>query len=115
VFTIVNQVFVILQHVPPLCDYKVWIDTVRGPEAIKYLCSMARLNMTEEEFHACRMEHRRATYFAMRCEMDREEYKEKRDEERARKRERARRAKEAFTRGGHKALKKGKWPHLTQD
>jgi hypothetical protein len=78
VFTIVNQVFIILQHVPPLCDYKVWIDTMRGPEAIKYLCSMAWLNMMEEEFCACRMEERRcAAYFAMCDEMDREDYKEK--------------------------------------
>jgi hypothetical protein len=48
-------------------------------------------------------------------EMDREQDKEKREEERARKREQARRAKEAFARGGDKALMKSKWPHLTQD
>jgi hypothetical protein len=116
VFTIVIQVFVILQPVPPLCDYKVWIDTVRGPEAIKYLCSMAQLNMMEEEFHASRMEERRrVTNFTMHHEMAREECKEKREEEKARKHEKARRAKEAFARGGDKSLMKGKWPRLTQD
>jgi hypothetical protein len=35
--------------------------------------------------------------------------------ERARKREKARRAKEAYERGGEKALMKDKWTHLTQD
>jgi hypothetical protein len=40
-FTLVIELFVILQHVLPLCDYKVWIHTVRCPEAISYLCSMA--------------------------------------------------------------------------
>jgi hypothetical protein len=39
---------------------------------ISYLCSMARLNMMEEEFRAQRMEECKcATYFAMRHEMDR--------------------------------------------
>jgi hypothetical protein len=72
VFTIVNEVFAILQHVPPLCDYKVWIDTVRGSKVISYLCLMARLNMMEE-FCARRMgERRRVTYFAMRREKARE-------------------------------------------
>jgi hypothetical protein len=56
----------------------VWIDTVRGPEAIKYLCSMAQLNMMEEEFHASRMEERKhVTNFTMHHEMAREECKEK--------------------------------------
>jgi hypothetical protein len=77
-FTIVNEVFIILQHVPPLCDYKVWIDTMRGLEMISYLYSMAQLNMMEEEFHAYKMEERRrAAYFAMRHEMDCEQEKEK--------------------------------------
>jgi hypothetical protein len=47
--------------------------------------------------------------------MDREEYKEKREEERARKHEKARCAKEAYERGGEKALVKEKWARLTQD
>jgi hypothetical protein len=47
--------------------------------------------------------------------MDREEYKDKREKERARKREKARHAKEAYARGGEKVLMKAKWPHLTQD
>lgn len=77
---------------------------------------MARLNMMEEEFRDCRMaERKRATFFAIRREMDREEDKKRREEERARKREKARRAKEAFVRGGEEALIKGKWPRLTQD
>jgi hypothetical protein len=51
---------------------------------------MVELNMMEEEFHARRMaERKRAAYFAMKHEMDREEYKEKREEERARKSEKA--------------------------
>jgi hypothetical protein len=44
-----------------------------------------------------------------------EGYKEKREEERAWKREKARRTKEAYARGGEKALMKGKWPCLTQN
>jgi hypothetical protein len=57
----------------PLCNYKVWIDTIGGPKVISYLCLMARLNMMEEEFRARRMEKRKCTtYFAMRREMDRE-------------------------------------------
>jgi hypothetical protein len=36
---------------------------------------MVELNMIEEEFHARRMaERKRAAYFAMKREMDREEY-----------------------------------------
>jgi hypothetical protein len=37
-----------LQSGLSLCDYKVWIDTKRGEEAISYLCLMARLDMMEE-------------------------------------------------------------------
>jgi hypothetical protein len=45
---------------------------------------MVELNIMEEKFHARRMEeHRRATYFTMQHEMDSEEYKEKRENERA--------------------------------
>jgi hypothetical protein len=77
---------------------------------------MVELNMMEEEFCARRMEEcRRATFFARQCEMDHEEYKEKREQERARKREKARRAKEAYERGGDEALRKAKGPSLTQD
>jgi hypothetical protein len=47
--------------------------------------------------------------------MDREEYKEKQEQERAHKREKARRVKEAYERGGDEALRKAKWPSLTQD
>jgi hypothetical protein len=42
-------------YVPPLHDYKVWIDTERSTEVISYLRSMTRLNTMEEEFRACRM------------------------------------------------------------
>jgi hypothetical protein len=42
-------------YVPPLHDYKVWIDTERSTEVISYLRSMTRLNTMEEEFCACRM------------------------------------------------------------
>jgi hypothetical protein len=73
-----NASLIVLQHIPPLCDYKVWIDTKRGAKAIHYLCSMVQLNMMEEKFRDNRIEKRkRATYFAMRREMDREQDKEK--------------------------------------
>jgi hypothetical protein len=79
-----------LQPVPPLCDYKVWIDIERGAEEKRYLCNMVELNMMEEEFRAHRMvEYKHAAYFAMQREMAHEEYKEKREEERAQKREKA--------------------------
>ncbi len=79
-----NLLLTILQHVPPLCDYKVWIDTQRGAKEKCYLCSMVELNMMEEEFHARMMaEHKRTTYFVMQREMAHDEYKEKREEERA--------------------------------
>jgi hypothetical protein len=97
-------------------DYKVWIDTERGEEAKNHLYCMVELNLMEEEFCARRTAERRcAIFFARQREMDREEYKEKREEERARKREKARRVKEAYERGGEKALVKGKWAHLTRD
>jgi hypothetical protein len=85
-----NLSLTVLQHVPPLYDYKVWIDTERDTEVKCYLYSMVELNMMEEEFHARRMEeHRRAAFFARQHEIDHEEYKEKREEERACKREKA--------------------------
>jgi hypothetical protein len=56
----------------------VWIDIEKDKEVKHYLRNMFELNMMEEEFHACRMEERRCTaYFAMKREMDCEEYKEK--------------------------------------
>jgi hypothetical protein len=77
---------------------------------------MVELNLMEEEFHARRMvERRRDTYFVMQREMDRGEYKEKREQKRARKRERAQQANEAYERGGEEALRRAKWPGLTQD
>jgi hypothetical protein len=111
-----NLSLIILQLVFLLCDYKVWIDTERGEEAKHHLRNMVELNLMEEEFRARRtVERRRTTNFAMQCEMDREKYKEKQGVERARKHEKARCAKEAYERGGEKALMKGKWPRLTQD
>jgi hypothetical protein len=81
---VLNLSFTILQHVPPLCEYNVWIDTERDAEAKCYLRSMIDLNMMEEEFHAHRMEEcRHATFFVRQHEMDCEEYKEKREQERA--------------------------------
>jgi hypothetical protein len=77
----------------------VWIDTEKGEEAKHHLRNMVNLNMMEE-FHVLKMEeHRHAAYFAIQCEMDHEEYKEKR-EERVRKHEKVRCAKEAYARGG---------------
>jgi hypothetical protein len=109
-----NLLFIGLKLVPPLCNYKVWIDTERDAEAKCYLRNRVELNMIEEEFHARMIEERkRAGYFAMKRKMAREEYKEKREEERAQKREKARRVKEAYARGGERALMKGKWPRLT--
>jgi hypothetical protein len=70
--------------VPPLCDYKVWIDTERGEKVKHHICNIVQLNMTEEEFCTRRMEEcRRAIYFVMQREMDREEYKEMREEKMA--------------------------------
>jgi hypothetical protein len=44
---------------------------------------MVELNMMEEEFRARMMaECKHTTYFSMKHEMDHEEYKEKREEER---------------------------------
>jgi hypothetical protein len=111
-----NVSMIALQFVLPLCDYKVWINTKRGAKVKHYLHLMVELNMTEEEFRTRRMEERKCTaYFAMQREMGREHEKEKREEERAQKREKAHRVKEAYARGGKKALMKGKWPRLTQD
>jgi hypothetical protein len=111
-----NLLLIVLQSVPPLRDYKVWIDTERGEKVKHHLRNMVQHIMMEEEFHARRLEERRrAAYFAMQHEMDHEEYKEKRKEERAQKREKARRAKEAYARGDEKELIKGKWTRLTQD
>jgi hypothetical protein len=68
-----NLSLIVLQPLPPLCDYKVWIDTESGAEMKHYLCNMVKLNMMEEEFRARRMEERKhATYFAMQREMDHE-------------------------------------------
>jgi hypothetical protein len=111
-----NLSLIVLQPVPPLCDYMVWIDTKRGAEVKHYLHNMVELNMMEEEFHTRRMVERKcAAYFAMQREMAWEDYKDKREEERARKCEKARHAKEAYARGGGRALLKPKWPRLTQD
>jgi hypothetical protein len=75
---LLNLTLIILQPVSPLCDYKVWINTERGVQAKRHLCNMVELNMMEEELCARRMaERKRAAYFAMKREVDREEYKEK--------------------------------------
>jgi hypothetical protein len=80
---VLNLFFIVLQPVPPLCEYKVWINTERCAEVKCYLRSMVELNMMDEEFHARMMEeHRRAAFFARQHEMDHEEYKEKREQER---------------------------------
>jgi hypothetical protein len=72
-----NLSLIVLQLVPPLCDYMVCIDTKRGVEVKHYLRNMVELNMMEE-FRARRMEERKhAAYFTMQREMNREEYKEK--------------------------------------
>jgi hypothetical protein len=74
---------------------------------------MVELNMGEE-FCARRIAERKRTgYFVMKRKMAREEYKEKWEEEMARKREKSRRAKEAYARGGDRALITCKWHRLT--
>jgi hypothetical protein len=111
-----NLSFIDLQSVPPLCDYKMWIDTERDAEAKHYLRNMVELNMMEEEFHARKMvERKRAGYFTMKHKMAHEEYKNKREEERAQKHEKAQHPKEAYARSGERALITHKWPRLTQD
>jgi hypothetical protein len=100
----------------PLCDYKVWIDTERGEEVKHHLRNMMKLNKMEEELHARRTaECKRAAYFATKYEMDHEEYKAKREEERAQKHEKTRHAKKAYAKGGERALMTRMWPRLTQD
>jgi hypothetical protein len=75
---LLNLTLIVLQPVPPLCDYKVWINTERGVMAKRHLCNIVELNMMEEEFCGRRMaERKRVAYFAMKREMAREEYKEK--------------------------------------
>jgi hypothetical protein len=60
-----NLALTILQPMPALCDYKVWIDTERDAEVKHYLRSMLQSNMMEEEFRARRMDERRcAAFFA---------------------------------------------------
>jgi stress-induced morphogen len=113
---LLNLTLIILQPVSPLFDYKVWIDTERGAAAKHHLYDMVELNMMEEEFRGHRMvERKRTTYFAMKREIACEEYKDKREEERVRKREKARRAKEAYAKGGERVQMKAKWPRLIQD
>jgi hypothetical protein len=113
---LLNLTLIALRPVPPLCEYKVWINTERGEEAKHHVHNMLELNMMEEEFRARRTAERKCTaYFVMKRVMDREEYKEKREEERARKHEKARRVKEAYAKGGERALITRKWPRLTQD
>jgi hypothetical protein len=58
-----------------------WIYTERDAEAKRYLRSIVELNMMEER--------RRASFFARQREMDREEYEEKQEQERAHKHEKA--------------------------
>jgi hypothetical protein len=79
-----NLSLIVLQPVFPLCDYKVWIDTERGEEAKNHLRRMVELNLMEEKFCVRRTaECRRAIFFAKQREVDRKEYKEKQEEERA--------------------------------
>jgi hypothetical protein len=104
-----NVSLLVLQFVPSLCDYKVWIDTERDAEAKHFLCLMVELNTMEQEFCTRRMEKCKcAAYFAMQRKMKREHEKEKREEERAWKHEKAHLVKEAYARHGEKALMKGK-------
>jgi hypothetical protein len=108
-----NLSFIGLQLVPPLCDYKVWIDTERYAEVKRYLRNMVEINMGEE-FCARRIaERKHVGYFVMKREMAREEYKEKREEQRIRKCEKARCVKEVYARGGDRALITCKWHRLT--
>jgi hypothetical protein len=74
---LLNLTLIILQLVSPLCDYKVWIDTERGAEVKRHLRNMVKLNIMEEFCGRRMVEHKRAAYFAMKHEMDHEEYKEK--------------------------------------
>jgi hypothetical protein len=79
-----NLSFIGLQPVPPLCDYKLWIDTERDAEMKRYLHNMVELNIMLEEFRARRISERKcASYFAMKYKMAREDYKEKQEEEMA--------------------------------
>jgi hypothetical protein len=50
-----NLSLIVLQLVPPLCDYNIWINTESGVEVKHYLCNMVELNMMEEEVRVRRM------------------------------------------------------------
>jgi hypothetical protein len=45
-----NVSLLVLQHVPPLCDYKVWIDIERCVKVKHFLRLMVELNTMEGEF-----------------------------------------------------------------
>jgi hypothetical protein len=73
---LLNLTLIVLQLVPPLCDYKVWIDTERVEEVRHHFRNMVEQNMMEEEIRARRLaEHKCAAYFAMKREMDHESTK----------------------------------------
>jgi hypothetical protein len=76
---VLNLSLTVLQPVPLLCDYKVWIDAERDVKAKCYLRIMVEINMMEEFYARWMEEHRRAAFFARHHEMDHEEYKEKRE------------------------------------
>jgi hypothetical protein len=78
-------------------------------------CSLSFHRPPIEQCPVLPIERKHAAYFAMQREMAREEYKGKREEERAWKCEKAQHVKEVYDRVGEKALMKGKWARLTQD
>jgi hypothetical protein len=43
---VLNLSLTVLQFVPPLCDYKMWIDTDKNAKVKRYLRSMVELNVT---------------------------------------------------------------------
>jgi hypothetical protein len=62
---LLNLTLIVLQYVPSLCDYKVWIDTERGEETKCHLRNIVEQNMMEEEFCARRMAERKRALLTM--------------------------------------------------
>jgi hypothetical protein len=61
---LLNLTLIVLQYVPSLCDYKVWIDTERGEETKCHLRNIVEQNMMEE-FCARRMAERKRALLTM--------------------------------------------------
>ena len=104
-----------MQYTPPLYDFKQWIDTGRGPDAIDFLPRQIELRKWEKEMRNRRMAEREREEEIKRRRKEKLRKKvEKHEEERERKRERSRHAKATLEEGDADAVRKGKWPRCMQ-